>query len=207
MRKLIVKYDGNCTNCGTDLLIGQEAMYEKTTGIFCVGHEPTTVESIRECRQVKLDRKSERRQSWADSAVKQADNIDKSLNPYKDWSFITQPILVGHHSEKSHRNLLKRIHGKMDKEYELRKKADEHLQHVGKKAIVKGDAETYRQARRDTTRSRIVVGMKVDTAIYGTGIVKKINKKTATISNCGCSQTFETTVDLSFITPLEIIAT
>lgn len=201
MRKLIVKYDGNCTNCGTDLLIGQEAMYEKTTGIFCVGHEPTTIESIREYRQAKLDRKSERRQSWADSAVKQADNIDKSLNPYKDYSFITQPILVGHHSEKSHRNLLKRIHGKMDKEYELRKKADLHLQHVGRKAIVKGDAARRDQDIRDKWDTIIFVGSKVHDFCFGDGIVKKVNKKTYTITWDKTGNTW--TRDKTFVVPLE----
>lgn len=202
MRKLISKYEGTCSKCSIDLAIGQEIMYEKTTGVFCPGCEPTDPEEIRTYRQAKLDRKSDRRQEWADSAIKQADALDKSLDTYKDWNFITQPILVGHHSERGHRNLLKRIHGRMDKEMELRKKAENHLNHVGVKATVKGDAETARQARRDTVRAKIAIGMKVDTAIYGTGIVKKINKKTATISNCGCSQTYEVAVDLSFITPV-----
>ena len=202
MRTINVKYEGSCTKCGNVLEVGITAAYEKTTGIFCLPCTPINPEEIRTFRQAKLDRKSERRQVWADSAERQADAIDKSLKPYKDWNFITQPVLVGHHSEGRHRNLLKRIHGKMDKEMELRQKAKEHLNHVGAQARVKGDAETARQERRDAIKTRIAVGMAVDTAIYGKGIVKKINKKTATISNCGCSGNFETTVDLSFITPI-----
>lgn len=201
MRKLIVKYEGQCTNCGVDLVVSSEAMYEKTTGIFCVGHEPTDPEAVREYRQAKLDRKSARREEWAASAVKKADNIDKSLTPYKDYAFITQPILVGHHSEKGHRNLLKRIHGRMDKEYELRKKADEHLQHVGKKAVVKGDAARRDQDIRDKWDTIIFVGSKVHDFCFGDGIVKKVNKKTYTITWEGSGNTW--TRDKIFVVPLE----
>ena len=204
MRKLIVKYDGQCTKCNTDLEVGTEAMYEKTTGIFCVGCEPTDPEAVREYRQAKLDRKSDRRQAWAASAVKQADSIDKSLTPYKDYTFITQPILVGHHSEKGHRNLLKRIHGRMDKEYELRKKAENHLQHVGAKAVVKGDAERRYQAVRDKNDAALTVGSKVYDACFGEGVIKKVNKKTYTITWDKSGNTW--TRDKSFVRPVDVYA-
>lgn len=181
MRKLTVKYEGICGKCSNGLEIGTEAMYEKTTGIFCVGCEPTDTEEIRAYRQAKLDRKSDRRQAWADSAVKKADAIDNSLNPYKDWNFITQPILVGHHSEGRHRNLLKRIHNKMDREMELRQKAQDHLNHVGAKARVKGDAERHYQAIADKMDTLVTVGSRIYDSCFREGTIVKVNKKTYTI--------------------------
>ena len=181
MRQITVKYEGECSKCGAVLPVSSQAMYEKTTGIFCVGCEPTTTDEIRKYRQIKLDRKSESRQDWANSARKKADAIDESLTPYKDFAFITQPILIGHHSENSHRNLLKRIHNKMDKEHELRQKAERHQSLVGRKAVVKGDAERNRQRQRENQDKIIGKGTKIFDFCFGNGTVVKVNKKTYTI--------------------------
>ena len=53
----------------------------------------------------------------------------------------------------------------------------EHLRHVR----VKGDAEAKYEAWREKVRQWIKPGQTVDTIVYGTGTVKKVNKKTATV--------------------------
>ena len=65
MRQITVKYTGECRKCGNTLIVGSQAMYEKTTGIFCVGCEPTDTEDIRGYRQERADRKADRYDEWA----------------------------------------------------------------------------------------------------------------------------------------------
>lgn len=73
------------------------------------------------------ERKEARIERYKELAIK---NKEASLNAYnysnKLASMIPmgQPILVGHHSEKSHRSHLKRIHSQMDKFCELQNKSD-----------------------------------------------------------------------------------
>lgn len=181
MRKISVKYDGTCTKCGNALVVGSEVMYGKTTGIFCLGCEPTDIEEIRTYRQNRLDRRNDRRKTWAASARQKITAIDKSLKPYNDWAFITQPVLVGHHSEGRHRNLLKRIHNKMDKSHELWEKAKKHEELSNQTAVVKGDAAARWEAVRLHVLSWLKVGDVVDCGYAAPVTVLKINKKTANI--------------------------
>ncbi|MBI3090872.1 MAG: hypothetical protein HYY96_09415 [Candidatus Tectomicrobia bacterium] len=48
-------------------------------------------------------------------------------------------------------------------------------------------------------RKHLRVGMEVETAWFGRGIVEKINRKTARIGSTGTSGTYSTNVDLSHI--------
>ncbi len=142
--------------------------------------------------------------------------IEEIFNPVKCprcWQFMASAT-IGHNSrytgdiafntQPGHIPLRARVIAQNDRAFEslniadrFQRKADS-LRHVR----VAGDAETKRQALRDFVRSRLEVGMEVDTCHYGRGIVKKINKKTATISNTGMSGTYTIAVDLSFISTL-----
>ena len=103
--------------------------------------------------------------------------LDHNREHYtSDIAFNTQP---------GHIPLRARIIRQNDRAFESLQKAQRmqekanSLRHVR----VAGDAERNRQAKRDAIRGRLQVGMKVDTVIYGIGTVKRINKKTATITD------------------------
>lgn len=193
MRTITVKYQGNCGKCGAVLGVGTEASYERMTGIFCPGCEPTDPEEIRAYRQERADRKADRYEGWAKKREEKAvAQLNSNPEMRHDWAFITQPghiparVRMNRRDDKAHESLHV-ARGMRDKAQSLRK------------VRVAGDAEAKRQAQRDSIRSKLQVGMTVDTGIYGTGVVDKINRKTATIKNTGTSRTYKTTVDLSFL--------
>ena len=199
MRQIIVKYTGNCKKCDALLEVGQPAMYEKSMGIFCIGCEPVDTEEIREYRQIKADIKADKYDTWASKREAQA---TAKLNSYPeirhDWAFITQPgrIPLRDRMNKSD----ERAFESLNKAKEMRQRAC-GLRHVQ----VAGDAERKRQAKRDQVLTWLKVGMLVDTIIFGQGTVKKINKKTATITNTGMSGTATFNVELSFLEPVNKI--
>ena len=165
MRQLTVKYDGECKECGALLEIGQQAMYEKSTGIFCLGCEPTEVEEIRALRQAKADRKADRYEEWADKREVKA-GVDLNSHPeYRhDWAFISQP---GHIPARA------RMIAADDRAYEsltiakgMREKANS-LRHVQ----VAGDAERRRQAVRERLDNIIAKGTRVNDPCFGNGEV------------------------------------
>jgi len=41
VRRIIVKYTGECRKCGETLSVGAEAVYEKRVGVFCPSCAPT----------------------------------------------------------------------------------------------------------------------------------------------------------------------
>lgn len=171
MRLLTVKYAGECKKCGASLEVGQEAMYEKSMGIFCVGCEPKEVEEIREYRQERADRKAERYDEWARKREQKANTQLNSMpNVRHDWAFITQP---------GHIPLRARMNAADDKALEslhiaegMRDKAAS-LRHV----VVAGDAERKRQALRDHLDTLIVKGSRVHDFVFGEGEVVQICKK------------------------------
>lgn len=179
MRQITVKYDGECAKCGTALIVGQPAMYEKTTGIFCIGCEPTDTEEIRAYRQTRADQKADRYEEWAGKRERDA---TAKLNSYPsirhDWAFITQP---GHIPFRS------RMNQADDRAYESLKKADEmrgkaeSLRHVR----VPGDAARVDETIRQKVLEWIKPGMTVEAGMYGQREVVKVNKKTATIKGGG----------------------
>jgi hypothetical protein len=90
-------------------------------------YTPPSYEDRLQYRKAKMQRKADRLGNRAEKLEKEADGIDAAhtRNGYKDWAFITQPILVGHHSEKSFRNLKERISKQLDKQCENRLEAKE----------------------------------------------------------------------------------
>jgi hypothetical protein len=175
MRLIIVKYAGECAECGHELEIGQQAEYEKTTGIFCVGHFPTDVEKIREFRQAKADRRADKYEEWAE---KRESKATAQLNSYPeirhDWAFITQP---GHIPFRARMNRAdERAHDSLTVAEGFRNKA-ENIRHVR----VKGDAARRDEIKRAEVDSWIQSGMVVDTCHFGQLEVVKVNKKTVTL--------------------------
>ena len=83
---------------------------------------------------------------------------------------------------------------------ELRQKAKEHLNHVGRKAVVAGDAARRDQEKREQNDSLLSVGSKVHDFCLGTGVIKKINKKTYTITWNNYGNTY--TRDKIFVQPV-----
>lgn len=104
----------------------------------------------------------ERKQKRIDNAVKQAEkNTKRSQAYYKEAkesaSYIPlgQPILVGHHSEKRHRNHLARISRTYEKSYEASQKA-EYYQEKAKSiqintAIFSDDPKALQKLREELT--------------------------------------------------------
>jgi uncharacterized Zn finger protein (UPF0148 family) len=197
VRKITVRYAGECRKCGTALPVGVEAIYERHVGIFCPSCAPTDPEAIREIRQEAADRKAARYEEWAEKRREKAEVLYQRDEHYRgDTAFNTQP---GHIPERA------RVIARTEKAFEHASTANKFEAKAARlrgSVRVAGDAERERQAQREFIRARIKVGMVVETSFYGRGIVKKINKKTATIDGTGTNGTYTMKVDLSFIRPL-----
>lgn len=198
MRPITVKYEGDCRKCGVRLVEGEKAVHERRVGIFCPDCAPTDPEEIRAYRQEGADRKADKYEGWAEKRESRANAALNHINKHYrgDHAFNFQP---GHIPERA------RVIRREDRAIESLKVADgfrakaASLRHVQ----VAGDAEKRRQAKREAVRAILKVGMRVDTGIYGEGVVERINKKTATIGSMGTSGTYKTTVDLSFLRPIK----
>jgi len=77
-------------------------------------------------RRERLERKLEKRKEWAEKAGARADGRFGSARRATNGIPFGQPILVGHHSEKRHRNALKRSDQNMRKGIEEQDKAEHH---------------------------------------------------------------------------------
>ena len=97
---------------------------EVKPGIWATdGTEPTTG-TTRE----RLENQLEKRETWGESREQKRDAAwQASHNAVKDIPF-GQPILVGHHSERSHRNALAKSERKGFEGLDHAKKADQHFQ-------------------------------------------------------------------------------
>ncbi len=199
MRQLIIKYQGECKKCGNVLDVGQNAMYEKSMGIFCIGCEPKEIEEIRAFRLEKAEAKADRYEEWAEKReVKASAQLNRNPEMRHDWAFITQP---GHIPERA------RMIKSDDRAYEslnvargMRSKAD-GLRNVR----VAGDAERKRQSRREALDGLITKGTKVHDAVFGEGTVLSIHKKSYRIqfvSKCNPDQPFICARDKSYVLPL-----
>ncbi|MFA5385740.1 MAG: hypothetical protein WC364_13985 [Eubacteriales bacterium] len=196
MRTITVKYQGECRKCGTTLIVGESAIYEKHVGLFCPTCEPKDSEEIRGYRQEAADRRADRYDGWAE---KRKEKASAQLNSYPeirhDIAFCTQP---GHIPFRDRMNKAdERAFQSLQVAQRMEAKADS-LRHVR----VKGDAEKRWQSVRDFNLTRFKVGDAVDTGIYGRGTIVKFNKKTVKISDTGASGTATLTIDLAFISPI-----
>jgi hypothetical protein len=162
--------------------------------------ERPTGERLRAIRQAKLDRRAERLTARAERLEKLADQQSAKLKPYDDWAFWSQPILVGHHSEKGHRKLRDRLDTAMTKSVQYATEAAELRQAAEpQKARIAGDAERARQAERDALDKIIAVGTRVMDFAFGKGTVVRIHKKSYTVKYDGG---FQYSRDKSYFRPL-----
>ena len=77
-------------------------------------------------RRERLERKAERRRQWAESQSAKSERRFQSSHAITDAIPMGQPVLVGHHSERSHRNALERSHNHMRAAIDAADKADHH---------------------------------------------------------------------------------
>jgi len=197
MRQITLKYSGECRVCGKEIEAGQEAIYEKRVGIFCLTCAPTDPETIREFRQEAADRKADKYDEWATKRRIKASALHKQNEPYRgDIAFCTQPGRFPLRDKVNRRSEKAWEHSKTAQTFEHRA--------AGLRAgvRVKGDADKRWRAKREAVLAWLKIGTQVDTCHYGLGTVKKINRKTAKIINCGVSKTYETNVDLAFLSPV-----
>jgi len=175
MRQITVKYAGECRKCTASLNIGQQAIYEKHIGIFCVPCGPTDPEEIRQYRQEAGDRRADQYEEWADKREAKA-NTQLNSHPEMrhDWAFITQP---------GHIPMRARMNAADQRAFESLKVADrfhakaESLRHVR----VKGDAEKKYQAHREGLDSIIFKGCRIYDVVFGYGQVVGIFKKSCRV--------------------------
>ena len=182
MREINVKYDGECRKCGAALEVGQVAMYEKKTGIFCVGCEPTDPEEIRAYRLEKAEARASRYEEWA---AKREGNAARQLNSMPevrhDWAFITQPGRIP---------LRERMNRADERAFESLNVADKFRQKASslRHVQVAGDAERKRQATRDKLDQIITKGSRVHDFAFGNGVVVGVYKKSYRVKfDQGCT--------------------
>ena len=194
MGPITTKYPSECQTCAAPIPAGATAVHERRVGLFCPPCAPTDPETIRILRQEAADRKAERYEEWARKRRQKAGVLETRNAPYRgDIAFNTQP---GHIPERT------RVIARTEKAWEHTSTAmdfEERAERLRRGVRVAGDAEKRRQAVRDAMRARIKIGMRVDTGIYGLGVVERINRKTATVGKTGTTGTYRTTVDLSFL--------
>ena len=192
MRQISVKYDGQCAACGAGLDAGGQAMYEKSMGIFCVGCEPKETEDIRSYRQEKADRKADRYEEWAEKReVKATAQLNSHPSIRHDWAFITQPGRIPFRERMNRSD--DRAMESLNMAKGMRNKADS-LRHVK----VAGDAERKRQAIREALDKIIGKGCRVADAVFGTGEVISVHKKSYRIK---FDRGFTYARDKSFVRP------
>jgi len=176
MKQIEIKWTGECRKCGAALPVGVLAMYEKSMGVFCLGHEPTDPEEIRQYRLAKAEARAERLEGWA---AKREEKAEAQLNSYPsirhDWAFITQP---GHIPLRARMN--KTDHRAMESlqvANAMRQKA-ENIRQVR----VAGDAERKRQEAREEMDQKVKKGSRVFDVIAGEGTVVGVYKKSYRIA-------------------------
>lgn len=198
MRTITTKYANDCRKCGKPLSVGSEAVYERHIGIFCPPCGPTDPEEIRFWRTETAERRAGQYEEWAQKRRAKAAALEARNEPYRgDIAFNTQP---GHIPERA------RAIARSEKAWEHSSTARRFEEKASslRRVRVAGDAERARQAKREEVRAWLGIGMTIETGIYGRGIVKKINRKTATISQTGTSGAYIVAVDLSFLSPVTV---
>ena len=117
----------------------------------------------------KQEAKKQRYLDLADSADNESSQRHQAADKLSERFYMGQPILVGHHSEKSARSTQKRMHNNMDKSIEASKKADYYRQKaasVGTGGISSDDPEAIQQLKeqlqkKEELQSRMKAANKV----------------------------------------------
>jgi len=194
MRRITVKYAGECRACGAAIDHGEQAFHEKRVGLFCAGCEPEDgSDELRAYRQEGLDARNERLAERAEKRRAKAESLrQRDAHLWDDYAFITQP---GHIPERA------RAIKRSDKAHELdREAAALDRKRSRGNARVKGDAAKRDEQRREAVREWLEPGMKAHTGHFGVQQVVKVNRKTARIR---FADGHECTHDLIFFKPAQ----
>ena len=133
-------------------------------------------------------RRAAKYREWADKAITNAEAIETALKAdprFTDMQFWTEPIKIGHHSERGHRSTRARYTAKMDKALELRAKAKamrekaDNLEAFANRNA--GDAARKRKELRAEADKRFTVGSRVFDPCFRGGVITKVNKNTYTV--------------------------
>jgi hypothetical protein len=163
-------------------LVERHGLDIDTTEVDPIELERPTGERLRAIRQAKLDRRAEKRLARADRLEKQAVEVMKPVQPYMNMEFMTEPIKVGHHSERRHRKLRERIHNKIDQKFSLLTEAASLRQLAEpQKARIAGDAERRRELERAALDKLLNVGSRVTDFCFGPGVIVRVHKKSYTV--------------------------
>lgn len=122
---------------------------------------------------------------------------------HSEWTYhfdFTEPVKIGHHSEKRHRKMFDKRDNEMRAIIENDKMIARLLEKADNLEIFanrnKGDAENKRQVQREIADESVKVGMVLNSVMYGYGEILKINTKTYTMK---FPSGFKTTIDKSWI--------
>jgi hypothetical protein len=77
-------------------------------------------------KQTYAERKAEKYNAWAAAAKEESVMHWERSNEQRDFLSMGEPIKVGHHSEKRHRALIARNHGRMNKAVKANERAENH---------------------------------------------------------------------------------
>lgn len=119
--------------------------------------------------EAKRQARIERYKARAEKASQESTKLHEKAHKMASVIPLGQPILIGHHSEKTHRNLLKRIHKKTDKAVEEWEKS--HYWKDRAKA-----AENNRAIYSDDPKATIKLREKIQKAEELQTIMKKANQ-------------------------------
>jgi len=117
-------------------------------------------------RRERKENKIKQRREWAEKRAEKADQEYKTGKALGETIPLGQPILIGHHSETSHRNVIKKLHGYADRALENDKMKEHHLivadgiEHQLSNTIFSDDPDAVEQlqkklARLEAARNRI----------------------------------------------------
>ena len=184
MRQITIRYEGECRRCDKPLEIGQQAFYEKSMGVFCLGCEPKDTEEIRHFRQLKADKKADRLIGKAARLEREAEQKMSAFNEArKDWAWVSQP---GHIPGRD------KIINRYDKVYELLREARQARDRAEsvQKVRVAGDAERKRERIRQAMDQRVQKGSRVYDFCFGNGTIVSVHKKSYRIKFDGSGSTW-----------------
>lgn len=148
--------------------------------------------------------KAQKRLEWAKIAEKKAEKLQYEINIFMEHHDFTEPIKLGHHSQRKHEKLFEKRDSMMRKLIELDNKAKEHRTKAENLLIFanrnKGDAEKRHAEQRELADKQYSAGSPIYDPCYGNGIIQKVNKKTFTIEfkNTKAGDSFATTRDKSY---------
>lgn len=128
--------------------------------------------------QAKL--KAELREKWAQKAEQKLIEKRKELENFRKNKDFTEPIKIGHHSQRRHEKMFKRQDNLIKQTIELQDKIKTHLEKAEnlKKFANrnKGDAEKERKEKQKIFDEKIKLGNQVS-CLYGKGKIIKILSK------------------------------